>query len=69
MLGISLSDAQNLAERGQFSCGMLWTSDGYRVTLAALIRVLRKNDESREPGPEEPSSDPGERKDSDGLGG
>jgi hypothetical protein len=41
VLGISPASAQELAEREEFPCNVIWTSDGYRVPFAALLRVLR----------------------------
>jgi hypothetical protein len=46
MLGISHADALELIDRGEFPCGVLWTSEGHRVTFAALLQALRGNQDA-----------------------
>lgn len=51
-LGISQAAAEDLAERGEFACNVIKTSDGYRVPFAALLRLLRSGcGEHTGPGP------------------
>ena len=40
-LGISQAAAHELADRGEFPCNVIQTSDGYCVPFAALLRLLR----------------------------
>lgn len=40
VLGISPAAAQVLAEHDEFPCAVIRTTDGYRVTFAALVRIL-----------------------------
>jgi hypothetical protein len=39
-LGIRPDQAPGLARRGEFPCTVIETSDGYRVSFAALLRIL-----------------------------
>jgi hypothetical protein len=39
-LGISPDEARDLAERHEFPCNVIETGTGYRVSFAALLRVL-----------------------------
>ena len=39
-LGISPDEADDLARRGEFPCNVIATGEGYRVSFAALLRVL-----------------------------
>ncbi len=39
-LGISPDEADDLARRGEFPCNVIETGEGYRVSFAALLRVL-----------------------------
>jgi len=39
-LGISPDEADDLAGRGEFPCNVIATGEGYRVSFAALLRVL-----------------------------
>ena len=41
VLGISPSDAEELAEAEEFPCGVVQSADGYRVPFRSLLRVLR----------------------------
>ena len=60
MLGISRSDAQMLAQRGEFPCNVVWMGEDCRVPFAALLRVLRtrrSQAKERSPGPRPPSGE------------
>jgi hypothetical protein len=64
MLSIGFADALELIDRAEFPCGVLWTSEGHRVTFAALLRVLRSSHDAHPPvDPHSLPADAGERQD------
>lgn len=61
-LGICQAAARDLAERGEFPCTVIKTSDGYRVPFAALLRILRSTHGKRT-GPASGKGTPADDKD------